>query len=1079
MTIRNPYAKKRPRTDSCSVNTTTNTSGVAPPPRIANVNDVIQQQPPRNTAFKPPVPSTGAAGGVNRQGGSVSTYSTKPVRQNSTHNNSNSLGNVYRPSNNVVPSNSNVYRPSTSLTGAVCKERETCYDRSSHAKESWTAVSTSYGNSNHHPMPNDETLPNSYPQPRQHIQKHTTTTLTQNPDAISQTISSNMVSSSSSNSRAVSTTRNPYSQSTAATTSTDTSKDSVTTSLENSVMNCNPYPTTSNKVPKVGSSTTTSRNSYAKTTASTTTILAGPSSAATLPTPAVTHTSRPPSPTNPYAKSMSASGATSDSNRNPHANTASTTDILAGPSGAAPLPKRYPPPQQVLKPTSTTLTQNPDATSQTIPSNMASSSSNSRAASTTRNPYPQSTAATTSTKTSKDSVTASLRNSMVNCNPYPTTSNKVPKVGSTTFTSRNPYVNTIASTTTILAGPSSAATLPTPAVTHTTRPPSAMNPYAKAMSASRATLNSNRNPYANTASTTTILAGPMPNDEILPNSYAPPQQVLKPTSTTLTQNPDATSQAIPSSMASSSPSSNSRAVSTTRNPYPQSTAASTSTDTSKASSVTAPLGKSVIKCNPYPTTLYKVQKGGSSTATGSRNPYADTAASTTTILAATLPTPAVIHTRPPSPMNPYAESMSASGATSDSNRNPYAKTSAQPCTPTHNLTQPGTSRPPSPMNPYLKSLPGASQTLPYTGSGNSVPSSPVNPYRKSVPTQSQATTTGAVGNPTSKSSYRSSSRDAQSIKLTTSHSSLGERPPLPTTTDHNIISQQAIVGQASGTIQPQSSNQNAFVAAASRSVVTASSNSFMETGPTASNPVVVPVGTEAATQLPVNQIPGRCSASAAHSLASLRPAHWGNNAPLSKTQAGEAPLASKAGLELPGEPTLPKELQYSPDSVKPVEDEYRQELVKHANLSAPLLNGWTLFSHQKRAILKGLLMRRVVMALDMGLGKTLIGCVWSKAFKKTYDCLKIFVVCPVSLKTEWQRTAENATGLQVEDDSTPKAAKANKSSLDMKICSWAKVVTDVQRSIGHYVVVCDEAHSMQSIQASRTKDVLKLVKGER
>jgi hypothetical protein len=83
-------------------------------------------------------------------------------------------------------------------------------------------------------------------------------------------------------------------------------------------------------------------------------------------------------------------------------------------------------------------------------------------------------------------------------------------------------------------------------------------------------------------------------------------------------------------------------------------------------------------------------------------------------------------------------------------------------------------------------------------------------------------------------------------------------------------------------------------------------------------------------------------------------------------------LASIPGLELPEEPTLPKEIQYSPDSVKPVEDEYRQQLVKHANLSAPLLNGWKLFSHQKRAILKGLLMRRVVMALDMGLGKTYV-----------------------------------------------------------------------------------------------------------
>lgn len=807
MTIRNPYAKKRPRPDSCSANTTTSTSSVAPPPpRIANVTNVIQQQPPRTTAFKHhPVPSTATAtatvdGGINRHVGSIPTHIIQPVRHNSTHysssqqppaknnnnNNSNSLGNVYRPSNSVVPSNSKfpqnqpigfVYQPSTNLTGAVYKERETHYDRSSHVKtKPYTAVAvavTSYGNSNNHPTPNET------------------------------------------------------------------------------------------------------------------------------------------------------------------------------------LPKCHPPSQQVSKPITTTLMQNTDVRSQTRPSNMASSS-----------------------------LTSSLTSSL---------------------------------------------------------------------------------------------------------------------------------------------SSNSRAVSTTRNPYPQSAAAATCTDTSrstdtssKASSITAPLQNSVGNRNPYPTTLTKVSKVpmvGSNTT--SRNPYANTninsnTTSTTTISgpsgAATLTAPAATLTRPPSPMNPYAKSKSvpASGATSDSNRNPYAKiSSTRPCTTsTHGSTLllplplPGTSRPPSPMNPYLKlkSLPGVvvnqTQTLPSTGSGStSVPSSPANPYRKSVPTsQSQSTTTGAVDNPISMNYYRSSSRNAQPIKPITAHSSLGARPPsspLPTTTNHSLISQQSIVGHASVTIQqPQPrSNQNALGAAVSRSVITASSNSsFMQTGSISSNPVVAPIETKAPTQLPVNvnRIPGRTNAAAAHSLASLRPTSWANNAPQSNaTQAGESPLASIPGIELPGEPTLPKEIQFSPDSVKPVEDEYRQQLVKHANLSAPLLNGWKLFSHQKRAILKGLLMRRVVMALDMGLGKTLIGCVWSKAFKKTYDCLKIFVICPVSLKTEWQRTAENTTGLQVENDSTVKSAKANKHSLDMKICSWAKVVTDVERSVGHYVVVCDEAHSMQSMQASRTKDVLKLVKGER
>ena len=130
--------------------------------------------------------------------------------------------------------------------------------------------------------------------------------------------------------------------------------------------------------------------------------------------------------------------------------------------------------------------------------------------------------------------------------------------------------------------------------------------------------------------------------------------------------------------------------------------------------------------------------------------------------------------------------------------------------------------------------------------------------------------------------------------------------------------------------------------------------------------------------------------------------------------------------------------------MQPINDEYRARLVKNANLSAPLLNGWTLFSHQKKAILRALLMRRFILALDMGLGKTLIGCVWAKAFQQTFeDELKIFVVCPVSLKNEWKRTAEEATGLQVDDD--------NAQSTSMEICSWAKVPSEVSPA---YPKVC-------------------------
>ncbi|CAJ1949837.1 unnamed protein product [Cylindrotheca closterium] len=219
------------------------------------------------------------------------------------------------------------------------------------------------------------------------------------------------------------------------------------------------------------------------------------------------------------------------------------------------------------------------------------------------------------------------------------------------------------------------------------------------------------------------------------------------------------------------------------------------------------------------------------------------------------------------------------------------------------------------------------------------------------------------------------------------------------------------------------------------------------------------------------------------SLMSIRPQGWENNSHskdlqkkdnLTKQQSASL-RSSEPPIELPGEPSLPKEISFTMNDVKPIEDGHRKDLVRHASLQKPLLNGWTLFPHQKKSVLQGIIRRRMVLALDMGLGKTLIGCVWARSFKSTFDDLKVFIVSPVSLKAEWKRTAEDATGLKVEDEK----ANRNDESLDLRICSWAKVPTKVAKCAKRYVVVFDEAHSMQSMTSSRTKDSLKLVLDER
>jgi SNF2 family DNA or RNA helicase len=165
----------------------------------------------------------------------------------------------------------------------------------------------------------------------------------------------------------------------------------------------------------------------------------------------------------------------------------------------------------------------------------------------------------------------------------------------------------------------------------------------------------------------------------------------------------------------------------------------------------------------------------------------------------------------------------------------------------------------------------------------------------------------------------------------------------------------------------------------------------------------------------------------------------------------------------PRQHNLPKKLQFHPHSAVPsVVDADRRDLVRHAALSSPLANGWKLFSHQKRAVLFGLKQRRSILALDMGTGKTIIGCVWAKAFHRTFDC-RIVILCPVSLKENWERTAVDATSLTVE---SPKA------SGHVSIASWASVPPPMNCT---YVVVADEAHSMQSMAAKRTQQALQLM----
>lgn len=216
-------------------------------------------------------------------------------------------------------------------------------------------------------------------------------------------------------------------------------------------------------------------------------------------------------------------------------------------------------------------------------------------------------------------------------------------------------------------------------------------------------------------------------------------------------------------------------------------------------------------------------------------------------------------------------------------------------------------------------------------------------------------------------------------------------------------------------------------------------------------------------------------------------------------------------------PPLYPELQYDPSRILPITDDDTESLIENAQLDQRLLNGWTLYDHQKEGVLRALRMRRLILAFDMGLGKTIIGCVWAKAFVRTFVGMKVFVIAPVSLHEDWRRTALGATGLNVDCGTKKKKNKKKKETVgkknepssedyyatgkkrkskkkkveeeeedtppeddepDIYIYSWSnvsaykEVINDCTEG---YVVICDEAHNMQSMTSQRTKDALKLM----
>lgn len=130
------------------------------------------------------------------------------------------------------------------------------------------------------------------------------------------------------------------------------------------------------------------------------------------------------------------------------------------------------------------------------------------------------------------------------------------------------------------------------------------------------------------------------------------------------------------------------------------------------------------------------------------------------------------------------------------------------------------------------------------------------------------------------------------------------------------------------------------------------------------------------------------------------------------------------------------------------------QLMSLANLDAPLPNGRMLYKHQKEGIETIFRLKNLIVADDMGLGKSAQALVAARAYHELYRC-PTFVICPASLKENWKREAQMV-------------------GLDIEIFSFHHASIPTPLEYGNYLLIFDEAHYCQNPNSQRTQAAIAL-----
>ncbi len=138
-----------------------------------------------------------------------------------------------------------------------------------------------------------------------------------------------------------------------------------------------------------------------------------------------------------------------------------------------------------------------------------------------------------------------------------------------------------------------------------------------------------------------------------------------------------------------------------------------------------------------------------------------------------------------------------------------------------------------------------------------------------------------------------------------------------------------------------------------------------------------------------------------------------------------------------------------------------------------------LYPYQQEGVLHLAFNERSLLADDMGLGKTVEAIGACELLRQTRNVERVLVVCPVSLKTEWEEQISKFSTLPTRTIWGPRPArlKMYRESSFFYLCNYEQIrsdIRDINRILAPDIVILDEAQRIKNWQTKTAKSVKQL-----